>query len=81
VVDVLFGIPFEQDDLLLYLNFIILQAKWFIYKTKLISHDLFILQFIQELNYCTKLEYLAELTKKSENENKWKTLNDLLNVT
>ena len=48
-IDILFGIPSEDNGLLYCINFIILHAKWYIYHCKINDRCLFLLDFIGEL--------------------------------
>ena len=76
VTDVLFGIPSINDATFIYINFVILHAKWYLYKSKLGGDDVFLLTFLPILKNAVYLEYYTESLKCiTENENRW---NDLL---
>ena len=74
-IDILFGIPFDEDNFLLSLNFIILNAKWHIYlaknEGKIPDFDVFLVM----LSYAVKVEHMLESLKISDHAmNKWNLL-------
>ena len=69
-VDVLFGISGNKSK---EINFVIIHAKWFIYKTKLREQEPFLLTFLIDLKYNLKIEYFIERLKMKET-NIWDTL-------
>ena len=74
-VDILFGIPFKKHDNVLHnINFIVLMAKWYIYRCSLENDKLFLLTFLLELKGSINIEYLIESLNVNNNPNKWETL-------
>jgi hypothetical protein len=60
--DILFGIDFTEDTLLLSINYIIIHAKYYIFRQKIRDAGLFLLSFLTELKthvntelYCHRL--------------------------
>ena len=50
IVDVLFGVPFDKlTNFLFCVNYVILQGKHFIYKSKQKNESIFLLYFLQKL--------------------------------
>ena len=74
-VNVLFGIHGNKEENRV-LNFVIMQAKWYIYKSKIKEEIIFLLAFFTQLKYNAQIEYLIEKMKmKEENvENIWAKL-------
>jgi hypothetical protein len=70
IVDILFGIPFGSETELLYVNFIILYGKMYLYSCKFTSQKPDLLSFILELKQHVQLEHHIECIKSQAN-NKW----------
>ena len=76
-IDVLFGIPFENDRALRVLNYIIIYGKWFIYRANLnCEQHLFFLSFLQGLksHIDTERHIMYISNKCDEFEDKWSLL-------
>jgi hypothetical protein len=78
--DILFGVPFSTDEILFLLNYIIIHAKWFIYKCKIGASKPELFLFLVELNNSVKDEYVIERIKTIDNDinNKWTLLYDIV---
>jgi hypothetical protein len=78
-IDVLFGIPL-YDTFMLCLNFIILQAKWHIYKNKLNNKHPFLFEFLTELKNAIEIERYIMIRNDSvyKFEQKWQMLYEAL---
>jgi hypothetical protein len=74
--DILFGIPFSNDADLRELNFIIMHAKWFIYRSKLKQENIFLMSFLTNLKYHVQIEHFIECIKITDRgiANKWDKL-------
>ena len=71
-VDILFGIPFEKKNhVFLYLNYIILIAKWYVYRCSFYDDRLFLMTFLLELKSSVYIEYYIESLKLNDTPNKW----------
>jgi hypothetical protein len=77
IIDILFGIPFANDQNLLHLNLIILHGKWFIFKQhqQELQGDLSLYNFLRHLKHNVELEYQIESFKTdSKALNKWENV-------
>ena len=55
-VDIIFSIPFDDDDFLHSLNFIVMYGKCYIYKCKLENNNIFLLDFLVDLKNILVIE-------------------------
>ena len=78
ITDVLFGIPRNTDEVILYTNLIILYGKKYILTSRIAETDIFVLSFLHEITSITKLLYQGEALKLNNTENRWRNLHDLL---
>jgi hypothetical protein len=78
ITDVIFGITFTNDNLLLYLNYILLYSKWYIYHNKLNGSKLCTLSFVVELKKRLQIErhIMYENGQQDKFEEKWSALYD-----
>ena len=72
VVDVLFGIPGRHESCSnLYINFIIMHAKYYLFKCKLDAADIFMLTFLKYLKYHINTDSYIDSMKHCDDENIW----------
>ena len=76
MIDILFGIPFHNDNLLLQINFMIVHAKWYIHTKNNQEKPLFLLSFLIELKRCLEIEVYQESLYVIDHElrSKWNEL-------
>ena len=67
--EILLGIPFETDPVLLALNFIILLGKWYINKRKSADQNIFLTEFLAILK--SKLLILQNVYRLKEQNEKF----------
>ena len=79
-IDVLFGIPIENDYFILCLNLLIILGKWYVHTCKTNEKKLFVLDFLPTVKDCLALEeYTMSVNgKDQEFEMKWGLLNNAL---
>ena len=81
IIDILFGIPNIDDKLILYINFIILIGKWFIYVANINKTDLFFLNFLFLLKSYLIIENYIEILHNIDlidRSSRWTSMLDIL---
>ena len=74
IIDILFGVPGRTDTMFLYINFIIIHAKYYLFKCKCEESDIFVLTFLIYLKYYVHIEHYIESLKADTLDNKWNLL-------
>ena len=76
IIDVIFGIPFDNNNELLNINYVIIYGKWYIYRTKIQKETLFFLSFLTDLKMHLEIERYNMNNKGHQQlfEQKWNPL-------